>query len=424
MIDATPAVPPINITSNSAQDVEPSISTITASGVDRTFTTFIEYNPNPAVRYSSTTSFSSPFNNNAVPSTGYSYSGDPANAENFSTGGQGALRTYCAGIAFNGDETAPNAIVVWHSDPSDNGSFTASPTIVDSRYPTAPAAYFLDKPSIAVSWHNSTDLGYVYVAYVSYDYPYTGHAGNTAIVLATSTNGGSTFTVHSPIAYGGSDGSGSEVFNPQVVVSSATGTVWVMWLDHANNQIRAASSTDYGSTFGSHEIAANTNIYLGTVTGNIRANTVPNARYNAAVGNIDLTWHDNVSGTQNVQYAYRDGTGWHRPSSSIVQYTGHNAFMPALDYNTSGNVVITYYYQPSGTAAYRAYEAYISSSGTRIDSTDHDMSGFDSTPGGNDFIGDYQTVWDWTFSSGEKATAAWIGVSSGQYDTYLSRISY
>lgn len=423
IVDATVQSPSTNASASALQDVEPSVVAITAGGVDRTFSSFITYETSttPRIHYASTTDFSS-FQRGAMPApSGYSISGDPFMDENPYTGGVAPLRVYCAGIAFNNiftPQNAPNAIAVWHSDPSDNGNFTASATIADNRG----VGYFLDKPALAVSWHNSTDLGYVYLAYVSYDYVNS----NSAIVVARSTDGGASFPTKTVIAYG--PNSAAAVANPQIVVSANTGAVYVLWVDFGLNQIQMARSTDFGVTFGAHEVAGSGTMTTGTLTGGIRAETVPMARFNSTANSLDVVWHDNAaSGGTQVEYSYKDSTGWHQLTTAVTQFTANDQFMPAIDFNVAGNIVITYYDRHADPAntAYRAYEAYLTATGTRIDANDGWMGGFDSTAsGGGSFIGDYQGVWDWTYSTGERAVGSWIGVQSSVYDNWLTRISY
>jgi hypothetical protein len=420
--DATVQSPSINASADSLQDVEPYVVSITAGGVDRTVSSYIKYESAnvPKIHYASTTDFST-FTRGTMPMPGgYSLSGDPFMDENPYSGGVAPDRTYCVGIAFNdifNPQNAPNAIAVWHSDPSDNGNFTAAATIADNRG----AGYFLDKPAMAVSWHNSTDLGYVYLAYVSYDYVNS----NSAIVVARSTDGGASFPQKTVIAYG--PNSAAAVANPQVVVAPGTGYVYVLWVDFGLNQIQMARSTDFGATFGAHEVAASGTMSTGNLHGGIRAETIPMARFNSTANSVDVVWHDNGANGTEVEYAYKDTTGWHRPSLPVTQFTANDQFMPAIDFNGAGNIVITYYDRhadPTNTA-YRAYEAYLTAQGSRIDANDNWMGGFDSTASGaNTFIGDYQSVWDWTFAAGEKATGSWIGVVSSVYDNWLTRISY
>jgi len=418
--DATVQNPSINASADSLQDVEPYVITMSAGGVDRTVASYIKYESASVahIHYASTTDFST-FTRGTMPMPGgYALSGDPFMDENPYSGGVAPNRIYCVGMAFNNaEQNAPNAIAVWHSDPSDNGNFTAAATIADNRG----AGYFLDKPAMAVSWHNSTDLGYVYLAYVSYDYVNS----NSAIVVARSTDGGASFPQKTVIAY--RPNSNAAVANPQIVVAPGTGYVYVLWVDFGLNQIQMARSTDNGVTFGAHEVAASGTMSTGNLNGGIRAETVPMARFNAAANSVDVVWHDNGANGTEVEYAYKDTTGWHRPSLPVTQFTANDQFMPAIDYNGSGNIVITYYDRhadPTNTA-YRAYEAYLTAQGSRIDANDNWMGGFDSTASGtNPFIGDYQSVWDWTFAGVEKATGSWIGVVSSVYDNWLTRISY
>jgi len=396
---------------------------IAVNGVDRTTSTFIDYDTasTPRIHYATTTNFST-FARGTLPlPAGYNLTGDPLMDENPYTGGIAGLRMYTVGIAFNdinNPQNAANAIALWHSDPADNGAWTAAASIVDNRG----AGYFIDKPDVAVSWHNGTDLGYVYVAYTSYDFV----NNNTAIVVARSVNGGATFPQKTVVAYGPGPNTGDAVANPQVVVAPGSGAVYVIWVDFGAGDLRMSRSLDFGVTWGAHEIAG-TGVMTGNLNGSIRAETVPMARYNSVANSINLVWHDRgANGTAEVEYAYKDSTGWHRPALPIVQFTANDQFMPALDFNVAGNVVVTYYdrHNDPSNFVYRAYEAYITSSGSRIDAADNWMGGFDSTVfGTNHFIGDYQDVWDWTYVGGARATASWIGVN-GNYENWLTRISY
>jgi hypothetical protein len=429
----------VNATSDPLQDVEPSVITINenpgGTPLDRTVTSYIKYEDSntPRIHYASTTDFSLFIRGSMPIPLGYNVSGDPLMSENPYPGGIAALRRYCAGLVYNNNDLRnpqnyPNAIGVWHSDMTDNGYWTANPAIADSR----PSGYFLDKPAIAVSLHNGGDLGYVYLAYVSQDYVNS----NSAIVVALSTNGGATFPQKTVVAYGPlpTPQNNNGLANPQIVVDPGTGTVYVLWVDFGARNIQMAASTNFGAGFGAHEIAG-TGVHIGSIppggSPGLRAETAPMARFDwyTNPSKIILTWHaDGTSGTD-ILYAYRDTSGWHRVSSTPttgVQFTANDQFMPAIDFNTLGNVVITYYdrHADNTNTSYRTYEAYLTPTGTRIDATDQDLSRFDSTPPLNSFIGDYQDVWDWPFSGGEKATSSWVGISAGTFDIWLSRIGY
>lgn len=108
--------------------------------------------------------------------------------------------------------------------------------------------------------------------------------------------------------------------------------------------------------------------------------------------------------------------------------------MPALDFNSAGNVIITYYdrHNDPGNSAYRAYEKVVTYQGNPVDVTDQLMGGdftLVASPGLGGagqapFIGDFQDVWDWTFADGEKATSSWIGIPNSIYDAFATRITY
>ncbi len=440
--DSATTLPPANASADGLQDAEPAVTSITAAAQDTTVSTDFKYlnGSSPWLYYSSTTT-EPPFTNstsfsrnNPMPASGYTYSGDPLMAINPYNSNKGPLRMYCVGITYNNvltPWTAPNAIALWHAD-EPGYSFT-SPTIVDSFPASLSYELFLDKPAIAVSWHQGTnpnDLGYVYVAYVSADFTNK----NTAILVSTSTDGGASFP-NKPviIAYGGDPNPPQgqpikTVANPQIIVEN-NGAVDVLWVDFNSNTIQMATSTNYGGSFGAHVVAASGNMAtVRTVVSNLdRAETAPMAVYNSAIGanSIDMVWHDITASGLTVEYAFKDNNGWHRPSQAITQPTGGDQFFPAIDFNTSSNVAVTYYGRTSANTVYRPYQAYLDYIGIRLDGSDHDMAGFDSDPRtANRFIGDYQTVWDWTYLNGEKATGSWIGIVNTIFDNYLTTISY
>ncbi|MEO8216840.1 MAG: sialidase family protein [Acidobacteriota bacterium] len=420
----------VNVTNDDLQDVEPSVMSINVGGVDRTTSTYIKYvAPNPLtarIQFASTTNFSTFAGGQLSLPGGYSLTGDPLMAINPYTGGIAPTREYCSGIAFNSGNpgSTPNAVAVWHSD--DGGASWSSPTIADSRG----SGYFLDKPAIAVSWHTGS-LGYVYVAYASWDYV----SNNTAIVVARSTDGGASFAQKTVVAYGQGP-TGLPLANPQIVVAPGTGYVYVIWVNFATNDIRMARSTDFGVSYGAHDVVASGSLTRSSpaLNGGIRASTVPMARFNTPSNKIVVVWHENGSQGTDVKYAYKPCTsvcnsyGWEQ-KKLITQYTANDQFMPALDFNASGNMVVTYYdrHSDSNNLLYRDYYSFINPTGTRLQN-DQQISTFDSNPTTpqtfQGFIGDYKDIWDWAFSDGEKATAAWIGLPAKPGEVYLTRIAY
>lgn len=411
---------------------EPSVTTITANGVDRTITAF---NKSPSggnqnISYASTTDFSS-FQRGDMQHSGYVLATDPWLEENPYNGGMQPLRVYCSGILFNGTGTrpqdAPSAVALWHMDPTDNGTFSA-PAIVDSR---SGGGFLLDKPAMAVSWYNGS-LGDVYVAYTSFDYvsynPQTQVTGNTAIILARSTDGGATFPQKTVIAYGGPDGSGAVVTGAQVAVNVRNGDVYVSWVNRAGS-LAFAISHDQAVSFSTFETIAPIYTPKNTLGSfyHTRADVYPYMKYCWIDDTVRIVWHDGptfFTTGLDVFYAYRDAGGWHSSGAPVTQLTAYSEIMPAFDYNSAGDNIVTYYAYPTDNdpaGYYRAFATRLSWSGLRMEA-DIPLGGVSNT---TQVLGDYQGAWDWHFLDGSRSTtAAWTGNPSFREDIYLSKISY
>lgn len=350
-------------------------------------------------------------------------------------------RMYCSGILFNrGQEGASlNSIGLWRSD--DGRRTWLGPTIVASENG---GGFFLDKPAIAVSWY-SGNLGYVYLTWVKL---YVSNPSANSIWIARSTDGGLSFSDYQALTY-------DEVQGPQVVVDSSNGYVYAMWVNWTNNDIRSSRSPNQGVNFEGHEVVGGGNLLMrgATINGNVKANTLPMARYNWSYPRVMVVWHGYGEAGTDIYYAYKGCTsncnayGW-EVQRRINDVTTRDQFMPAIDFNSNGNVVIAFYDRRDDLASvcldqngnmqanvcYHQYFAYVYPDGTPIpNEPNRRMSSFASNPGYHDgsdgpanFIGDYQDIWDHQFPEGEKATSGWIGIrdSVNIGDPYLSRISY
>ena len=378
----------------------------------------------------------------------YQHSGDPMMSANVYGSGKWPKRIYTVGIEFNaGVASQPSAIALWTSD--DYGVTWGTPRELDQvRQPWIIATkngggYFLDKPSIAVSYyagdstHPST-LGHVYVAWSNLD---DANSAISSIWVRRSTDGGGTFEDPVVITYG-------QVQNSALAVDSNTGDVYCVWVDETNNDIRAAKASGTGSAlaFGSYEVVGGGNL-LTQVTGKllhggVKAPTAPMIRYNWISRSLMVVWHGGTPGVQsdtNIYYSYRPCTtqcnywGWQLPRQ-IDDATRGDQFEPPLDYTRYGTAIVTFYDRRNdvNNQLYQPYFAYINADGTAIHantltySLQSDPANHVAAKGDPNFIGDYQDAWVWTYSDGDRLVSSWIGIENSTVigDVFLSRITF
>jgi hypothetical protein len=385
-----------NASSDTYQDVEPSVISMDRDGVYYTCTAYISYRGTTRRNYFSTTTDFVNFTRGQIPMpAGYLHSGDPLLDENIYNSGIGPRRMYLTGIVFNNDPVGsfgvPNGIGIWRSD---NGglSWTAPYVIVNNS-----SSYILDKPDIGVSWHSGS-LGYVYVAYVRITY---GDANATRLFVARSTNGGITFGTPIQVTTGFINGA-------QILVNPFYGTVYALWTDFGTNRIRMSVSTDYGQHWTAPENAANGEMVPPTdypLNGLRKAGSICMARFNSAANRISVVWHefDTIPGggqDTNIYYASKTPSGW-QPKARLNDDSGYrDQFMPALDFDTNGgNLIVTFYDRrddPSNLR-YHEYMTRISPAGVNL-APNARVSTFQTNPTSysNWFIGDYQDLWSQT----------------------------
>lgn len=422
----------VNASSDTFQDAEPSVVAVNVNNATYTASTVIKYVDTgerdqfgnirwvPRNHFATTTDFTS-FSRGALPMPqGYTRSGDPLMAVNPYTGGVAPKRIYCTGILFNqGTVNEPSAIGVWRSD---NGGLTwQGPTIVASQNG---GGYYTDKPAISVSWYSGS-LGHVFVTWANLD---TNNIGSSSIWVARSTDGGLSFPDRAVVTY-------DNVHMPSVAVNANNGSVYSVWVNNRVEDIRFAESPHGSFGFPTHEVVAegqqlrttaqrNTNL-----NGGVRAPSIPMIRYNWVTQRLAVTWHAGDANTD-IWYAYRPCSascnywGWEW-AKGINDNGANDQFMPALDFNTSGNMVFTFYDRRNdpNNILYQQFFAYADSTGTRLEA--NKQIGTLSSDPRNVFIGDYQDVWDHTYPDGESATNSWIGRPAGiNPELYLSRIFY
>ena len=432
--------PSYNMTSDVNQDVETSVMAYNSNGTIYKSTTYIKIlsNGTPRIYYSTTPDFYTFYRGQLALPSGYQYSADPLMSKNAFNGGIAPGRIYTSGLIYNPSSKHQtygilNGIAVWHSD--DGGRFWSQPTIVLSNGSDSSSTF--DKPAIDVSWHSGS-LGYVYTAYV---YMYGGtNPVTTYIGVSRSTDGGVTFP-QTTVPYSTQD----TINGVQVLVDYYSGYVYVLWIDFSDNTIYMSTSKDMGTTWSAPESVAsgkmlNTNAYLN---GDVRAGSLPMARYNWVANKICLVWHEwqkdapsNCNSlphgypgcTTDVYYIAKSPSGW-QGKVKISDAPTNDQFMPALDFDLTGNLTVTFYDRRNDTnnIKYHQYMAHIDSNGsplqanTRVSTFQSDPTKYTQYPC---FIGDYQDIWDQTISNVDNYFSAWVGipVSTGIGDIYLSTI--
>ena len=172
--------------------------------------------------------------------------------------------------------------------------------------------------------------------YVEYD----NNGGGNRIYMATSTDGGMTW---STIQTGSTGLGGQPLVQPG-------GTVIVPYLSN-NGQIRSFRSTNGGSTWSSSVTVAT--VQSHTVAGGLRTSALPSAQIDAA-GTVYVVWQDcrfqsGCPGNDIVLSTSANGTTW----SAVTRVTsdGGDHFIPGIgvDVTTSGSsakIAVAYYRYP------------------------------------------------------------------------------
>jgi hypothetical protein len=190
-----------------------------------------------------------------------------------------------------------------------------------------------------------------------------------------------------------------------------------------------STSTNLGQTWSSPETAATGNMLSfvpgDRINGNMKAGSLAMARFNWAANRICVVWHERQADTPppqipkaDVYYTAKGPRGW-QAKVRINDVTTNDQFMPALDFDSTGNLVVTFYDRRDdpNNMLYHLYMAHIYSTGTRLAPTSR-VSTFQSDPTeytGDfpSFIGDYQDLWLQTgFPSGAWYLSGSVGIPS------------
>lgn len=170
---------------------------------------------------------------------------------------------------------------------------------------------------------------------------YDNNGGGNRIFMATSTDGGVTWTTVQTSSTG---------LGGQPLVQPG-GTVIVPYLSN-NNQIRSFRSTNGGSTWSSSVTVAT--VQSHTVAGGLRTSPLPSAQISAA-GTVYVAWQDcrfrsGCPGNDIVMSTSANGTSW--TAVTRVTSDGGDHFIPGIgvDATTSGTstkIAVAYYRYPA-----------------------------------------------------------------------------
>ncbi len=425
-----------NVSNSTAQDFEPSIVAVNLNGQLRVTSAYIRAtsNTNLRIRFSTYVGNNAPVTGLLPLPSGFVTSVDPYLAVNGLTNGVAPKRKYLVGLLFHA--SGATRIVVWRSG---NGGVTWSqPVTVDN-------SNGLDKPHIVVSTHPAT-RGHVYVAY---------RTGTGQLAIRRSTNGGITFSTQSLIT---TNPSTINLNGVQLAVSPFTGFVYAFWSDYTADRIRWARSTNQGISWsGATNFSNARNLmtgYVSVLNNNcsqtnthqsecLRAPSFPIIRFNWPSTAISVVWHEcsQAPVPQSVNPFIRDciGSGRHTDvyyarlsqfgASTKVRLNdvvARDQFSPALDFDTNGDLLVTFYDRRNDFAnnRYRLYRTRINSFGQPLpsDPTDQLVNPVGTSPNIAwsipGFIGDYHEVWSDVLNGQITWFSSWIrGRNAVQFPT-------
>jgi hypothetical protein len=369
---------------------------------------------------------------------GYQHSADPYLTINPYAGGDSPQTIWCSGLVHNGN--ASQSVALWRS--VDSGMAWGVTPVATSVNPDPQGrTWLLDKPHAAVNW-NQNYLGRIYVAYgrVCFNCAQDSEI-HLARIRTKLVNGVPTVTVDSDIVV-----ATNNVNYPQVVINKL-GKIFVVYRSFAERSLRMATVLD--STTGPLTVLNNTterivdfankDISTATLIHGIRAGTVPFARYNWTLDRIEVAWHqsqqaNSLTPSSDAYYTSAPaafGQAWPLPVA-IAADPSTDEMLPAFDVNTAGDVLYTYVHRPVAPVG-GAESRYVvkfrtkpvtgaASSGTVPDELGNTFGYLPSAqPVDPGFLGDYQDVWNWTFSGVPRFFGAWIK-SELQSDVIMSGI--
>lgn len=427
-----------------SQDREPAIIVQrTGAGVDRVITAWIRRTASSGgqlqVAAINASNLNGVWETPALPcpltSCGANFeSGDPYLAENGYNYGTNPKRVYLIGTSL-APTTGENQITVWWS-------YGAAPWTIYAKldHRDNAATWVTDKPSIAVSWQSST-LGYVYAAHLRYDNggSCNGSPCNSRIIVTRVDTGGTGGTPLADI-----DSGGPNTSSPIMLAHYApAGWLFVAWLNWDTNEIKVATSYDGFASYSIRSASAGTLLGVGggscipnnhswinsepNSTGciddstKIRARSVLMARYNAVAGTIGITWHARETTTARAPNYFSSDVKFIEFNPSTLAFgtrytvtdsqtpgnpeapTSGAQWNPALDYDGSGQYLVSYYDTRGATQYpyqfnYHVKTARIYSNGVRTGAPDTQVTTAQSNLrvyADNPTNGEYMDIWSW-----------------------------
>jgi len=380
-----------------------------ASGAEVTTTAYMQYynsSSSDTAIYTVTKVGATLYNNVAAPFIGSG--GDPVLAVDPFVG-----RTYLAGVEYGTQYSTQGILNVWYSDNGGQSGWNRVTVGSSTQYK------YWDKTSVAVSWHSGT-RGTVYASALT----------PGRIRVYRSTDGGQSYT--EPSAPNSGVAVSGWVQSPILSVDPNTGYVYLFWIDWTNSRIRVARSTQMGASFvemQSLQLTAGTLLIpqydiFCTASGNttcdnlcsnddyycVKADSMFALRFNMFSNTFGVVWHqrNTTDNRTDVYFAYYSPSNFWSTPSRVNSVTTGDQWHPALDWDNSGNYLVTYYDRrdnPTYNFWYRMYATKLTAWGNRIGSdtlvtTDSsnvaNLRLAASSPSRNIYtLGEYHDVWFW-----------------------------
>ncbi len=283
-------------------------------------------------------------------------------------------RTYCAGVAYDigpNGATTHSTLDVWYSDNPGTQSFQllGGVPIDQGEYPL-----FLDKPSIATSWHGGT-LGWTYVAAVVVHLDQNNGNGYHDIQLYRQTGPAAGFYLVN------AQFSDILITSPIVIVNPNDGNVYLLWVDPRYQVIQIARSRNYGNTFSPAATLWPGHLLNNeSINGAVRASSVIMARFNPLNNSIGVVWHQRETDGAHTDVFF-DRFDVATQTWGAVHHVGHpslgndqrDQWNPALDPSaTTGAYLVTWYDRRDdpNDITYKVWATKINPDGTALDTQD------------------------------------------------------
>lgn len=362
--------------------------------------------------------------------------GDPVVA--FDTGGT----AYYANIAFNRDGPENGVFV----STSANGGRTFGPPATVAY--TEDPAIFNDKEWLAVDvYPHSPYRGTVYVTWTQFQFTPGDRFLRSPILIARSTDGGSTFS--GPATVGAPHHHLNQFSMPVVAPNGDVYVAYENWASPAaeNGRVMVARSTDGGSTFTHAKVDDVVAFPLNPATGRetltgarFRVHSGPAMAASPVDGTLYVVWADNRNGTAAqtngdvfISRSTDGGATWSAAAKVNSEAGAYDQFFPAVAVGGDGSVHVSFYdrqFVGGGDPEDDGWLDYAyahSDDGARFRDTERVTTGPSdpNTQFNGTFIGDYTAI---AAGAGGNAYLSWTdsrgrpGVTAPNQDAYFQRI--